>query len=105
WQATDSAKAIGKQVKVVGSHTDAIFRIAYRDDAKNPLLATGGADKTVKLWNPASGAALKTLPGFTDWVYAVAISSDGQLVAGGSGNGELRIFKTGDGNLVTAFNA
>lgn len=105
WQATDAAKAIGKQVKVVGSHGDAVFRIAYRDDAKNPLLATGGADKTVKLWNPASGAALKTLAGFTDWVYAVAISPDGQLAAGGSGNGEVRIFKTGDGNLVTGFNA
>jgi WD40 repeat protein len=105
WQATDAAKQIGKQVKVLGSHGDAIFRLAYRDDAKSPLLATGSADKTIKLWNPVSGAALKTLAGFTDWVYAVALSPDGQLVAGGSGNGEVRVFRTGDGNLVTAFNA
>jgi hypothetical protein len=105
WQATDAAKAIGKQIKVIGSHTDAVFRMTYRNDAKTPLLATGGADKSVKLWNPVTGAALKTLAGFTDWVYAVTISPDGQLVAGGSGNGEVRIFRTGDGNLVTAFNA
>ncbi len=43
--------------------------------------------------------------GFTDWVYAVALSPDGKLVAGGSGNGEVRIFRTADGNLVTSFNA
>jgi WD40 repeat protein len=105
WQATDAAKAIGKQVKVLGSHGDAVFRMAYRNDAKNPLLATGGADKSVKLWNPVSGAALKTLAGFTDWVYAVAISPNGEFVAGGSGNGEVRVFKAADGTLVTSFNA
>lgn len=106
WQATDGAKNIGKQIKVLGSHGDQVFRLAYRNDAKEPLLATASADKTVKLWNPAKGgAALKTLGGFTDWVYAVALSPDGNLVAGGSGKGEVRIFRTGDGNLVTSFNA
>jgi WD40 repeat protein len=105
WQATDAAKAIGKQVKVLGSHGDAVFRVAYRNDPKAPILATGSADKTVKLWNPATGAALKTLGGFTDWVYATALSPDGQLAAGASGAGEVRIFRTGDGNLVTGFNA
>ncbi len=105
WQATDAAKQIGKQIKVLGSHGDAVFRLVYRNDAKSPLLATASADKTIKLWNPATGAALKTLGGFTDWVYGLALSPDGQTVAGGSGNGDVRIFRTGDGNLVTAFNA
>ena len=40
----------------------------------------------------------------TDWVYAVAISPDGNMVAGGSYNGEVRVWKT-DGTLVKAFNA
>ncbi len=104
WQATDAAKAIGKQVRATAGHGDAVFRLAYRNDAKEPLLATASADKTVRTWNPATGAALKTCGGFTDWVYAVALSPDGKLVAGGSGNGEVRIFRT-DGTLVTSFNA
>ncbi|MBI3412319.1 MAG: hypothetical protein HY040_28705 [Planctomycetes bacterium] len=104
WQATDAAKQIGKQIRSLG-HSKAVFRMAHHADVKTPLLATCSADATVRLWNPATGAALKTLSGHTDWVYAVAISPDGQLVAGGSWNGEVRIWKSSDGNLVKAFNA
>ncbi len=105
WQATDKAKAIGKATKSLAGHTKAVFRIATYADAKNPMIASCSADMTVRLWNPVAGTPLKTLAGLTDWVYAVAISPDGQLVAGGAANGEVRVWKTGDGTLVTSFNA
>jgi WD40 repeat protein len=105
WQATDAAKQIGKLAKNLGGHTKAVFRLASFADAKNPLLASCSADGTVKLWNPVAGTMLKSLPGLTDWVYAVAISKDGQLVAGGAANGEVRVWKTSDGSQVSAFNA
>ena len=57
----------------------------------------------MRLFNAGSGAAIKTLAGFTDYVFAVAISPDGQLVAGGSNNGEVRVWKTSDGALVKDF--
>lgn len=104
WQATDAAKQIGKQVRAL-THGKAIYKMAHHADPKTPLLATSSADATVKLWNPATGAALKTLTGHTDWIFALAISPDGQLVAGGSANGEIRIWKTGDGSLAREFNA
>ena len=105
WQATDANKQIGKQTKVIGAHGKAIFRIAQHNDPKNPLVATCSADATVKLWNPLAGTALKTLTGHTDWVYAVAISPDGQLVAGGAWNGEVRVWKVADGKEAAMFNA
>lgn len=105
WQATDAAKQIGKQTKVVGSHGKAVFRMVQHNDPKNPIVATSSADATVKLWNPVAGTALKTLSGHTDWVYAVAISPDGQLVAGGAWNGEVRVWKVADGKEATVFNA
>lgn len=105
WQATDDNKQIGKQIKVVGSHGKPVFRMAQHHDPKAPIIATCSADATVKLWNPVAGTALKTLSGHTDWVYAVAISPNGQLVAGGAWNGEVRVWKVADGKEATVFNA
>jgi len=105
WDAVADSKNVGKQTRTSGGHGKAVFQIAFSGDAKNPLIATCSADGTVRTWNPISGAALKTMSGHTDWVYAVAVSPDGTLVAAGSWNGEVRIWKTADGAVVQAFNA
>lgn len=105
WQATDKSKQIGKATKNLTGHGKDVFRLATYNDAKNPLVASCSADMTVRLWNPVAGTALKTLSGLTDWVYAVAISNDGQLVAGGAANGEVRVWNTASGNPVSNFNA
>jgi hypothetical protein len=105
WQATDSAKNIGKQVKVAaGGHSKAVFKLVVSADPKKQLAATCSADGSVKLWNPDAGSAIKTLTGLTDWVYAVALSLDGSMVAAGCWNGEVRVWKT-DGTLVRVFTA
>ena len=36
---------------------------------------------TVRLWEVATGAAVRTLSGHTGWVVAVAFSPDGRLLA------------------------
>ena len=104
WQATDASKQIGKQVRAV-SGGKAVFKALYRADPKTPLLASAGADGMVRLFNAGSGAAIKTLSGFSDYVFALAISSDGEFVAAGSNNGEVRIWQTSDGSLVKNFSA
>jgi hypothetical protein len=106
WQATDQGKNLGKQVKNAGgAHSKAVFRLAVYNDGGKGLGATCSADGTVKLWNLGNGSATKTLTGPTDWVYAVAISPDGTLVAGGSWNGEVFVWKVSDGSVVKSFNA
>lgn len=108
WPTVDTSDKKGKKAaggKSMSGHSKAVFRLAIHADKKSPLLASGSADMSVRLWEPVSGKSLKTLTGFTDWVYAVAISPDGQLVAGGAANGEVRIWKTTDGSPIANFNA
>jgi hypothetical protein len=99
WNATGE----GKQIKVLGNHGDEILKLVQH--AKEPVMVTTSADKTVKVWNATSGASMKTLAGLTDHVFAAAISPDGKQVAAGAYDGEIRIWNIADGAVVKAFNA
>jgi WD40 repeat protein len=105
WQATDQAKQIGKQITGGGGgHAKIVTRLAFHSDGKTSMLATCSADSTVKLWN-TNGSLIRSLTGHNDYLYVVAFSRDGSLVAAAGYNGEVRIWKTGDGAQVVAFNA
>ncbi len=102
WQATDDKKQIGKQTRSI-SGGKAVYKVTYYPSDEKALFATCGADGAVRLFNAKTGAALKNLAGFSDYVFAVAISPDGQWVAGGGNNGEVRIWQTSDGAPVKDF--
>ncbi|MGL4555812.1 MAG: c-type cytochrome domain-containing protein [Gemmataceae bacterium] len=92
----------GKSLRNAG-HGKPVFRVAAVPG--KPAVVTCSADMTVRSWNAETLAAGKSMGGFTDHVYAVAASPDGNLVAGGAFNGEVRVFKLADGALVKAFSA
>jgi WD40 repeat protein len=65
-------------------HADVVWSVAFRPDGK--MLASGSNDKTIKLWDVASGASTATLACRFP-VGSVAFSPDGQTLASGGGAG------------------
>jgi hypothetical protein len=71
--------------------------VAFSPDDKQ--LASGSFDSTVRLWDPATGAALQTLRniGYGNSVNAVAFSPDGKQLASGSLYGTVRLWDPATG--------
>jgi WD40 repeat protein len=82
-------------------HTAPVKRIDV--DREERFLVSGSDDKTVRIWDLASGRLLRTLrvplsEGHLGKVYAVAISPDGSTVAVGGSTG-----KTSGSELIYIF--
>jgi WD40 repeat protein len=71
--------------------------VVFTSDGK--LVASGSDDRTVKLWDTATGAPQQTLEGHSDSVNAVAFSSDGKLVASSSYDGRVKLWDAITGAL------
>src|SRR5436305_863680 len=78
-----------KLFRVLEGHENVVYSVAF--DPEGKLLASGGNDRVVKLWEVDSGKLLRTLEGYTGDVDAVAFSGDGRLLVGKSKNGTLRL--------------
>ena len=74
-------------------HAEAVYGIAFTPDGKNVI--TASFDKTLKVWDAASGKELKTFggpQGHQGLVLAVAVSPDGQSFASGGADNTARLW-------------
>jgi WD40 repeat protein len=61
------------------------------------LVASASSDKTVRVWETATGTHRQELTGHTSYVNAVVFSPDGQLVASASSDTTVRVWETATG--------
>jgi WD40 repeat protein len=90
----------GEQTRTVqNAHQKQVTRLVFI--GKLPQFLTASGDASVKMWNQ-DGNTQRTFQGATDYVYAVAASPDGKVVAAGGEEGVVRLYNGDNAQLIKA---
>lgn len=77
-----------KQIALLSGQTQPVFSIAFSSDSK--LLASGGIDSSVRLWDVNSGKQTALLQGHEKSVVCVGFTPDGATLLSASYDGSVR---------------
>jgi hypothetical protein len=83
-------------------HTEPVSSITFSPDGKK--LASGSWDRTVKLWDVATGQELATLEGHKARITSIAFSPDGKKLASGSWDRTVKLWDVTTGQDFANFN-
>lgn len=77
-------------------HTGPVWALAYSPDGR--LLASGGHDRTLRLWDMRGRRELASLSGHLNTVVGVAFAPDGQTIASVSADKHIRLWDVATGH-------
>jgi GTPase SAR1 family protein len=85
-------------LRTIEEHGGAVMSITF--DPEGRVLASGGHDGTVKLWEVDSGKLLRTLGGHKNAVVSVAFNPEGRTLASGSSDRTIKLWDVASGKLL-----
>jgi WD40 repeat protein/serine/threonine protein kinase len=71
------------KVKNFAQHSDAVGAVAFSPDGL--MLASGSKDKTIQIWDLATGKSIRTFEGDSSTIWSVAFDSNGTRLVTGTG--------------------
>lgn len=89
----------GNRRTLVG-HSDVATAVEFSPDGAFLLSSGGGADRTARLWEVATGQTVQFFTGHTDSIRDIAYSPTGELVATAAEDSSIRLWNPQTGTLV-----
>ena len=101
--APSDARAQTPPVEIVPQlgHSGELISVAFSPGGKTAL--SGSDDKTLRLWDLASGREIRRFAGHSDKVTSVAIAPDGKTALSGSADNTLRLWDLASGREIRKF--
>ncbi|RSL60118.1 hypothetical protein CEP51_013820 [Fusarium floridanum] len=85
-------------LQTLEGHGSVVMSVVFSADSQR--LASGSGDKTIKIWDAATGACMQTLEGHGNSVSSVVFSAGGQYLASGSHDKTVKIWDAATGAYV-----
>ena len=79
-------------------HRHFVKAVAFSPDGR--FLASAGMDKTIKLWEVATGREVRTFLGHTETINTIAFSPDTHWIASGSDDKTIKIWEVTNGKQI-----
>lgn len=89
------------EISCLRGHTDCVLSVAFSPDERFAL--SGSWDRTLRVWELATGREVRRLEGHEHRVSSVAFSPDGRLALSGSWDGTARVWHWERGSEVARF--
>jgi WD40 repeat protein len=89
------------EVVPIVQHSSIVRSVVFSPDDARVL--SGSADRTVKLWDAATGRLIRNFIGHSGEIRSVAISPDGARILSGSDDKLLKLWDAATGRLILGF--
>jgi WD40 repeat protein len=90
-----------EQVSTINAHSGTIWAVDYSPDGK--LIASGGTDNVLKIWDSVSGELLQSLTGHNGWIIDLTFSPDGSQILTAGEDDVAILWDVATGNQIQRF--
>jgi hypothetical protein len=88
-------------IRTFTGHSDWVTSVAFAPDGRTAL--SGSRDRTLKLWDVATGQEIRTFTRHYDAVYSVAFAPEGRTALSGSQDKTLKLWDVATGQEIRTF--